>query len=307
MRTPPGGPARGRGGGFRPLKASLEHWTPGGAGTPDPLHVIAAAWPGIVGHDVAANAHPLEISGTALVIGTRSSAWSQQLQFLSLAILAGLQGLSCGQKIERLIFRTGIAARRTGRRANAPAPPRTKKSAGADWEPAASLEEAFLRLRARMSAKVSAAVTCQDCEAAIDAPPQPERRGSAAIPLRCAPCTGAAQRARSIAIERIVYMAPWLGVEELRAELPGLGVAEFERARKALLSRWWSILERARRAGHLSANRVERHVGSSYVLLQSRLPPDRITPAVVRNLLGVELEALLWPRPRDPARAPQPR
>ena len=62
------------------------------------------------------------------------------------------------------------------------------------------------------------------------------------------------------------------------------------------MQRWWLLLERARRAGRVSASGVERQVASSYVLLQSRLPPDRISPAVVRNLLGDELDALLWPR-----------
>jgi hypothetical protein len=37
------------------------------------------------------------------------------------------------------------------------------------------------------------------------------------------------------------------------------------------------------------------------VLLQSRLPPDRVTPAIVRNLLGDELEAMLWPGSGDKA------
>jgi hypothetical protein len=60
-------------------------------------------------------------------------------------------------------------------------------------------------------------------------------------------------------------------------------------------------LERAKRAGKLSNSGLERHVASSYVLLQSRLAPDRITPAVVRNLLGPELDALLWPAAPDKA------
>jgi hypothetical protein len=104
-------------------------------------------------------------------------------------------------------------------------------------------------------------------------------------------------------LERIVYMAPWLELAELREQVPGLGAAEFERARRNLLQRWWLILERAKRAGKLSSSGLERHVASSYVLLQSRLAPDRITPAIVRNLLGPELEALLWPPAPDKAKA----
>jgi hypothetical protein len=96
-------------------------------------------------------------------------------------------------------------------------------------------------------------------------------------------------------IQRLVYAAPWLTHADLRADVPDLSAAEFERARRLLLQRWWLILERAKRAGALSSSGMERHVASSYVLLQSRLVPDRITPAVVANLLGDELVRLLWP------------
>lgn len=298
--------APGRGGGFRPLRSSLDRWTPKGIGTPEPLHAIAAAWPSIVGGDVATNAHPLEIVGSALVIGTRSSAWSQQLQFLSLPILTGIRELACGATIEKLIFRTGIASRRT-RRVAGPTLQRlaARRASGAPFEPAASLDEAFARLRRRMTAAAAAATTCQDCGAAIAARETPQRRGPGAAPLRCAPCAGAAERNRTTAVERLVYLAPWLGLEELRAEMPDLALAEFERARKTLLARWWLALERARRAGRLSSTGLERHVASAYVLLQSRLPPDRITPAVIRNLLGTELEALLWPQGAAAAELPR--
>jgi hypothetical protein len=36
-------------------------------------------------------------------------------------------------------------------------------------------------------------------------------------------------------------------------------------------------------------------VASSFVLLQSRLPPDRITPAIVRNAIGDDVTDALWP------------
>lgn len=289
-----------RGGGFVPLRASLDRWSPGNGREPDPLHAIAAAWPAIVGSDVAAHADPLEIAGTALVIGTRSSAWSQQLQFLSLPILAGIRALGKnGDRIERLIFRTGIARRSNRRPESVLAKRGANKRAGVPaFEPAASLEEAFARLRQRMSHRTAAESTCQDCEATIAAQaPGVGPRGARAVALRCAPCAGEAERARVVTVERMMYMAPWLGLEELRSELPDLSLAEFEGARKRLLARWWLVLERARRAGRLSATGLERHVGSSYVLLHSRLPPDRITAAVVRNLLGADLEKLLWPQP----------
>jgi hypothetical protein len=101
-------------------------------------------------------------------------------------------------------------------------------------------------------------------------------------------------------------MAPWLGLAELREQMPDLSGSEFERARRVLLQRWWSMLDRARRAGKLSASGIERHVASSYVLLQSRLPPDRITPAIVANLLGDDTARLIWPGDGPPAKAPRP-
>ncbi len=290
-----------RSGGLRPLRVALTEWRPGGARDIDPLHAVAAAWAGIVGPDVAANASPLELAGTVLVVGTRSSAWSQQLQFLSLPILAAIRALPSGIAVERLTFRTGLARRSRKRAAPTPAAAHAVPVGGApDLGAALSLEDAFARLRRRMSANVQAPVTCQDCRLPI-ALPRPMRPGTAAVPLRCGPCAGEAERARRIAIERIVYMAPWLTVEDVRHEMPDLTVAEFEKSRKALLARWWLTLERVRRSQRVSSTRLERHVASSYVLLQSRLPPDRITPAVVRNLLGAELEKLLWPQSVEPA------
>ena len=199
------GPARG--GGFRPLQRSLAEWTPGIGRTPEPLHAIAAAWPAIVGPDVAAHATPLDLAGGVLVVGTRSSAWSQQLQFLSLPILAAVRGLDGEIVVERIVFRTGTIPR-IRRRGDEPAPGQRPpaRSPSAEFVPAASLEDAFARLRRRMSAAAPSPVTCQDCGASIAAPPASSvpRRGRSARPLRCAPCGGAAERERAIEIERRV-------------------------------------------------------------------------------------------------------
>jgi len=279
----------GRGGGLRPLRTALEGWTPARGRDIDPLHAIAAAWPGIVGADVAGNSLPLELAGPVLVVGTRSSAWSQQLQFLSLPILAKLRALPSGEAVERLTFRTGLMPRARRRTSGAVAvrSPRAPVRLERVVPPAVDVFEAFERLRAHMQTAVQAtAVRCQTCGAG--------REGSPAS-LSCAPCAGEAVRARRTLVERLIYLAPWLSATDLREQIPDLRVTEFEQARKALLARWWLVLERARVAGRVSPSRLERHVGSSYVLLQSRLAPDRITPAVVRNLLGTELETLLWP------------
>ncbi len=284
--------ARERGGGLRPLRSALDAWKPARGRNIDPVHAIANAWPGIVGRDVAANSMPLELSGPTLVIGTRSSAWSQQLQFLSLHVLAAIRALPSGGTVERLTFRTGLVQR--GKRRDA-VPMASRKAAkgaaaraaGSDF-PAPDLATAFERLRARMTAATHAPGTrCTRCGAIVDA--------AAGAVTRCAPCAGEAERDRQTLVERIVYMAPWLTIEEMREQITDLRNAEFERARKRLLSRWWLVLERTKLAGAVSASGVERHVASSYVLLHTRLPPDRITPAVVRNLLGPDLEKILWP------------
>ena len=65
-----------------------------------------------------------------------------------------------------------------------------------------------------------------------------------------------------------------------------------------LLQRWWLVLERVKRGGKVSPE--ERQVASSYVLLQSRLPPDRITPAIVRNLIGDAVADAIWPAHAEP-------
>ena len=290
------GDVPGRGGGLRPLRSALDAWKPARGRNIDPVHAIANAWPGIVGADVAANSMPLELIGPNLVVGTRSSAWSQQLQFLSLHVLAAIRALPSGGTVERLTFRTGLVSRGQRRGVAAPAPRRAKRAVSRDGAaelPAPDLASAFERLRARMTAATRApGARCATCGVPIDTVPDPTGRAVA----RCAPCAGEAERERRTFVERIVYMAPWLTIDEMREQVPGLLNVEFERIRKRLLARWWLVLERTKLAGVVSTSGVERHVASSYVLLHTRLPPDRVTPAVVRNLLGTDLEKILWPR-----------
>ncbi len=65
--------------------------------------------------------------------------------------------------------------------------------------------------------------------------------------------------------------------------------------RSLLLARWWTMLVRARaQAKRLSSDGRERLAASSYVLLRSNLPPEEIMPATVRNVLGDELNDLLY-------------
>ncbi len=281
--------------GLQPLREALTTWTPGRGVLGDPLQAVSIAWPALVGPSVASHAAPLEISGATLVVATRSSAWSQQLQFLSPTILKGLAGLSLERPIERITFRSGGLRKASSRGfALPPTERRRKHTSEAAPEPARDAQDALDRLRRRVAALRRARPVCGACGAPLATPG----------PGTCAPCAGGAERERISRLERIIYMSPWLDLPEVREQMPGVGAAEFERARRNLLQRWWLVLERSKRAGKISSSGLERHVASSYVLLQSRLAPGRITPAIVRNLLGPELEALLWPAAPDKAKAP---
>ncbi|MDQ2909217.1 MAG: DUF721 domain-containing protein [Candidatus Eremiobacteraeota bacterium] len=289
---------------LRPLRAALEQWKPAPGAGAEPLQAITAAWPGIVGEQVAAHCAPVAITGDALAIATRSSAWSQQLQFLSTTILGRLRALAAGspdgRQISRLSFRSGrfrprhtAAVGRPLGRAVRSAPRRSEEPP----EPAADLWDALERVRRRVNRLQHAArAHCVDCGLALavgEAYGEASRRSGAELTLRCAPCANGVRGARFIAVARALYVTPWLGYEELREQIPALRRDDYEQARRDLLARWWGILERARRAGRLCASGFERDIAGSYVLLHSRLTPDRMTPAVARNLLGSELEGLL--------------
>jgi hypothetical protein len=267
---------------LRPLRGVVESWKPS-LGPGEPLGAVGAAWSRIVGERVAENATPLELSGTTLIVTTRSSAWSNQLQLLAPQILSGLAALPEGRAVERLTFRVGTVRGRS--RAVAPRANSVTRDAGEAPSPAADAGEALERLRHRVTAlRRKAARACERCGAPLGDDP----------PGLCAPCNGRLEQARIEAVQRILFAAPWLELSEIRAQVEGLERSDYERARRQLLQRWWTALLRARYAKRLTAGRSERAIASSYVLLQSGLPPDRITPAVVRNLLGEELEALLW-------------
>ncbi len=272
---------------LRPLRAMVAAWRPNEGPPDDPLAALSRAWPAIVGPNVAQHSHPLEFGGGALLVATRSSAWSQQLQFLAPEIMARVAALG-GPAIARLRFRSGALRRARGLPAQ-PAPSRKSAPlpAEAPPSPAADEREALERVRIRVGARVSAAARlCAECGAPT------------ATSEYCAPCAGERENRRRIDIERLLFNAPWLEFDELRELISGLGRTEVERARRGLLARWWVVLERARRSPRKPGER-ERQIASSYVLLHSGLAPERITPEVVRNLLGDDLESRLFgPRAR---------
>jgi hypothetical protein len=91
-----------------------------------------------------------------------------------------------------------------------------------------------------------------------------------------------------------MYDAPWLGYGGTAALIEALTVEEYERNRRALLERWWALLLRAKADGRVSAEGRERKIASSFVLLQTGWEPQRITPALVRSILGDDLMTLLY-------------
>lgn len=268
---------------LRPLRAAIAEWVPAATTGGDPLGAIASAWPGLVGSGVAEHARPAQVVRETLVVVTRSSAWSQQLTFLSPQILAGLGSLEEGRSITKLRFRVGtVRAPRRPRFAASTAPGhRRRTEPPAPLGPDASPSDALQRYRGRLAMRRGTAEgRCVECGA-----PHAGRE-------RCAPCAGRRASDRMIAAQRLMYEAPWLGYAGTAQIVPGLERADYDRWRRALLARWWEILARARLCKRATV--IERLVASSYLILHSALEPDRITPAIVRNLLGDELTALLF-------------
>jgi hypothetical protein len=240
------------------------------------------AWPAIVGHNVAQHTRPTAIQHDALVVTTQSSAWSQQLSFLAEEIVDRLHAIDELRTIAKLRFRVGSVRGRAQGSRTAP-PSQARSPHGAAIEPlreGATPAEALARLRTHIDARRSTARhTCPHCGAL--------QRAAVA----CAPCAENVERARRTEVQRLMYDAPWLGYGGIAKLVDGLTREEYERWRAALLARWAALLARLRYARQVSD--VERRVSSSFVLLQSGLEPDRVTPAVIRTVLGDEVCALL--------------
>ncbi|MBN1320201.1 MAG: DUF721 domain-containing protein [Thermoleophilia bacterium] len=71
----------------------------------DPARLVAAAWPDVVGDEVAANARPVHLQRGRLVVSTSSSAWAQTLQLMGDAIAARLAERLGSGVIEQVVFR----------------------------------------------------------------------------------------------------------------------------------------------------------------------------------------------------------
>ena len=273
---------------MKPLRSALAGWEPVAAVCTDPLLQIRSAWREIVGRDVADNSRPDQLVRGALLVVTRSNAWSQQLAFLSERILAAVRDRT-GLELERLRFRVGRLTESqppSGRSSRARPSRRPRPQTR---EPAPTLEAAFERFRAHVTelqrAKESAGWNeCERCGVRI----------LPALGRCCVPCANLRTQERDAAVARLLYEVPWLGYAGIAPRVAGLTPREYDAIRVRLLRRWHDVLERVRRTGgtHLTAR--DRMIASSYVLLKSELDPERIAPAVVRELLGGELHDIFY-------------
>jgi hypothetical protein len=275
------------------LSRALSNWDPAaGAAEREPLTLLEAGWPDIVGAQVARNSHPSRVADGTLTVTTRSNAWSHQLSLLGEHVLRAIAARVPKARIERLRFRVGrLPQADAGRPARAPhARPRVR----VERPEAASAAEALARFRQEVDASSRAKRSegwsaCAGCGAL--APPDGGRV--------CAACRNASRRRRAEATARLLLEAPWLGYGGTAALVKGLREEEYEGIRAQLLTRWWSLLVQARTAKRLSRDGRERLVASSYVLLRSNVPPEEIMPATVRNVLGDELHDLIYAEQRN--------
>jgi hypothetical protein len=272
---------------LRPLRDALDTWRPA-SGADEPLAAIRAVWNEVAGPEVAGNAHPIELERGALLLVTRSSAWSQQLGFLSERILTGLRERVPSAAPERLRFRVGRVPAATTARAQRTGI-REPRASIAARPPAGDAHEAVARFREDIEAfwrakRAAGWKECSQCGVWI-AP----RAG-----LVCGSCAGAHADERASAVARLLYETPWLGFEGAKRLIDGLSRDEYEQIRRRLLRRWWDILQRALRSERLSRDGRERLIAASYVLLKTGIDPERIAPATVRNELGDKLHDLIY-------------
>jgi Dna[CI] antecedent, DciA len=274
---------------LRKLAAALAGWAPENR-PHDPLALLEAGWPEIVGAEVARNSHPSRIVDGSLLVITRSSAWGNQLSFLADHVRRAVAARLPKAGIERLRFRVGRVPDLSG--------PSTTRARVRSRHPAAerpatlSPAEALTRFRqdveARQESRRKAGWNeCAACGALEVAAPGEW----------CAACAAERAGARAEATARLLFEAPWLGYAGTASLVKGLQEEEYERIRAGLLKHWWGKLARARAARQLSRDGSERIVASSYVLLQSKLPPEEIMSATVRGILGDELHELLYGEP----------
>ena len=265
------------------LRDVLAHWRPRATAAGDALSRVTAAWARIVGGEIAAHCKPRRIDGNTLVVLTDSNAWSQQLAFLSERVISAVAA-EAGMQVTAIRFRTGtIRTERFSQAARA----RPRRRPYAPREPATTPEAALKSfqsavLQAHKAKTEDGWRRCATCEIPV-APPA----------RQCAACTNARARERFEKTARLLFEAPWLGYAGIAALVDALTPREYDDVRRRVLSQWWDALVRLR-AEHRPPTPRERSLASSFVVLKSGLDPERIAPAVVRDLLGDELHGVLY-------------
>jgi hypothetical protein len=274
------------------LGDALSGWAPTEGDVLEPKTLLEAAWADIVGPQVAKNSYPARIVQDTLLISTRSSAWSHQLSLLSEHVLRAVHARIPAAGITQLRFKVGSLPQQPTRSAA-----RSHRSAvrapvtrGEPATAAAALERFRDDVeRSDRTRRERGWRPCAGCGALC--PPTAQRR--------CVACEAAAAEGRAAATARLLFEAPWLGFGGTARLIDGLQEEEYERIRSQLLTRWWRMLMQAVSAKRLSRDGRERIIASSYVLLQTRIPPEDILPATVRNALGDELHDLIYATERQ--------
>ncbi len=274
---------------MKSLQESLAGWSPVAGAPAEPVLALGSRWTELVGAGVAAHSRPFKLERGVLTIVTGSSSWSQTLSFNSERILAAIAAIVPGAGVERLTFKVGKISDPRTRPASAETRPAGPRRRAEPFEPAADTATAVARFRARLEAfwraKTAAGWNpCQRCGVPI-APDSGKQ---------CGVCADARIGERTGAVMRLLYETPLIGYEGASEIVPGLSRKEFGAIRSRLLKRWWTILQRAVRAGALTRDGRERAIAQSYVMLKSGMTAERLAPATVRNELGEDLYALIY-------------
>jgi hypothetical protein len=264
---------------------ALGAWTPRSGGG-DPLTIVRAAWSRLVGSDVARAAQPVALANETLVVITNSSAWSHQLAFLEPQILRGIRELLPSGTIVRLRFRVGAIRAKPGSRRTAEHGGARVRAGTAAQSVPANPQEALARFRAVVTRSRAAHAArggnfCAACAAPI-------ARGE-----RCVPCADWARAGLEARCQRLLFDAPWLRPQDVLDALPDLDAAGYDSIRRRLLRSWWDEMRLARKRAELprpiAPDRARlRKIASSYVLLETKLHPDRLDmdSPIRRNALG---------------------
>src|SRR5579863_1060219 len=269
----------------------LGSFSAGSAQTPanlDPVALLSATWGEIVGENNAGSSRPSQLNGDTLLITTTSSARSETLALGAATILERVRARMPKAGIARLRFRVGrmhaTTSGSSARRASAP-DTRAERTEARAQTPQEALERYRRTVVDAQRAKSERGwKECPRCNALVAPDSGPF----------CVPCANARTDERERLVSRLLFEAPWLGYTGTARLIEDVSAAEYARIRHRLLARWWDRLCRARRSGVLSRDGSERMLASSYVLLKSERPPERLDPATVRNVLGDELHEFVY-------------